>query len=175
MAFMTRFLGSALACLLFTFSAQASFFDDLVDGDFDAIAGKVKIRAWNDANKEKFSIVDAKFGCGGFDGLGGDFEMWGTYDCRMTGSLVNNTNDYIKAVVVNISFYNKQAQSLVLEQQRVIYAKVVPTVSAEFEDLFDSDKLSLAYRQLGENYSWNFEIVGAVPNEMNPQWLLDDE
>lgn len=93
----------------------------------------------------------------------------------MNGSLLNNTNDIIIAVVIKIQFYNKQTQTLVIEKEQVIAVSAVPSVSVKFVYYFNNRDLSLAYKQLGDQYSWNFEIVGAVPNEMEATWLLADE
>ena len=185
-----RVLILVLAYLLIVSTAKASFFDDLLEGDFDTIAGKRNIQSWNENNGGKYSIDDAGLGCGlkkkhGSKSGGFDPESYfdrvskrgpaPAGDCIMTGTLINNTSEIIKAVVIRVKFYNKQTSTLVIEEEQIILAAAVPSVSAEFQHYFDSSNLSLAYKQLGDQYSWSFEIVGAVPKEMDASWLLEDE
>jgi hypothetical protein len=134
-------------------------FDDIMSGDIEHVLDKRKIRKWNKSNSNKFKMGgEERMGCNG------NSTGYMPKNCGFRAELTNNTKEYIAYVVVNIKIFNKV--TTVVQAKETFSVSVVPTVTQKIEILFNNDLLEAAYKQLGDNYSWNYELVGCVPKNM---------
>ncbi len=151
--------------------SSASMFDDIMSGDIENVLDKRKIRKWNQENRKKYKMGgDERMGCGGYTIRGhhisgiyvGDTQM----DCRFQSEFTNNTTEYITYIIVNIKIFNKATKTLVLQEKETLEVSVMPTVTQKLQVYFNNNLFKEAYKQLGENYSWNYELVGCVPKDL---------
>lgn len=170
------FLSLFLIMLLPTL-ANASFFNDLVNGDFETIAGKRDIKSWNEDNLRQIKITDSKFMCKNFS----DDETYNLFrngygfsgDCIIQGNITNESSDTINSIVLNVLIYNKKMNKLVTESRVSLVITVVPTASVRLGKFIYNSELKTAAQQLGKNFSWSYEMIGVVPKGMKAEWLDD--
>jgi hypothetical protein len=136
-------------------------FDDIMSGDIEHVLDKRKIRKWNQENRKKYKMGgDERMGCGGYT-IGGTQK-----DCRIQAEFTNNTTEYITHIVVNIKIFNKATNTLVVQEKETLEVSAMPTVTQKLQVFFDNHLFKEAYKQLGEKYSWNYELVGCVPKDL---------
>tara|TARA_R110002072_G_scaffold302254_2_gene484467 strand:+ start:4027 stop:4656 length:630 start_codon:yes stop_codon:yes gene_type:complete len=151
-------------------------FGDIFSGDFDSATGRIELASWNRSNLEHVHLSNERLGCAG------DYEATYTYtfgttiksggkDCSVSFDLKNDSDDIIKALVLEVTFLNKSSGKVAITEKITVWAKVIPGGEVQVSRSFDNSDLALAYRQLGEEYSWNYELVGAVPQDGDPKWL----
>ena len=151
-------------------------FSDIFSGDFDSAAGRVELASWNRSNLEHAHLSNERLGCAG------DYDATYTYafdatiksggkDCSVSFDLRNDSDDIIKALVLDVTFLNKSSRKVAITERITVWAKVIPEGDVRASRSFDNSDLALAYRQLGEEYSWSYELVGAVPQDGDPKWL----
>lgn len=151
--------------------SYASMFDDLMSGEVEHVLDKRKIRKWNNQNKNKYKIGgDERMSCGGYtigveqffgQNIGGE-----QLDCVFKAEFTNNTPAYITHIVVNIKILNKATNTIVVQEKETFEVSVMPTVTQKLQLYFKNSLFKEAYKQLGENYSWNYELVGCVPKDL---------
>lgn len=156
--------------LLLIFSSStylfASWYGDLIKGGHALVTGEKKeLIKWNEENINKYSISEATLGC--------DYksELSGRTQCKFSAEITNKTGEHIDNIVINIIFLNKETRGIVIQEKTTLYVSVVPTVTKSFVQLLDSPRLEEAYEQLGDNFTWKYEILDAVPRGMNSYWL----
>jgi hypothetical protein len=171
-------------CVLLTFVtssySSAALLDDITSSsNVTEMLNKRKIRKWNEDNMRKFKMDDnATLSCSDrsevresiFSKINSGLSDKKFYevnsDCHFSGKLTNNTKDYIAYVVVNIKIFNKSTKTLVVQKKETFEISVMPTVTQEIGASFNNSIFGKASDQLGDNYSWDFEIVGCVPKDM---------
>ncbi|MDY0281144.1 MAG: hypothetical protein RBR35_11355 [Salinivirgaceae bacterium] len=164
-------------CLCFVLIAtyapysSASMFDDIISGDIEHVLDKRKIRKWNQENRKKYKMSgDERMGCGGYT-IGGE-QIYGKnfggtqMDCVFKAEFTNNTTEYITHIVVNFKILNKATNTLVVQEKETIEVSAMPTVTQKLQVYFNNHLFKEAYKQLGESYSWNYELVGCVPKDL---------
>lgn len=153
-----------------TFSS-ASIFDEILAGDIEHVLDKREIRKWNQKNKNLVSMENERMGCSGYK------QDYLSKDCRFSSELSNNSNKYISHIVVNIMIFNKSTNTIVAESKETFSVSIVPTVTKSIIVFFNNNLFGEAYKQLGDNYSWNYELIGCIPKDMtfdysdNYNWL----
>jgi hypothetical protein len=143
-------------------SSTASLFDDFTSGEFKSMFKKIEIGRWSKANKANVKISRARFVCP-FD------------PCVMTGKLTNNTDEFLSQIVVEFKIYNKLTKKLVIKSRELLSISIMPTVSKSFRIGVNNALLAVAYEQLGDNYSSNYELIGVIPEEMRITYSRRDE
>lgn len=165
---------SLLLSFTVSLNAQAqSIFDDILDGDFSAVKGKLELKSWNSDNSGSYDLSDARLGCGGNYGAThfGYGVSSGGSDCELSGKFENNTNDIIRSVVLEVKYFHKTSGKTAAKDKVTVFVNSIPGASVDFKREFDNGNFKLAYEQLGDNAGWNYEIVGAVPDGAKANWL----
>lgn len=140
----------------------ASLFDDLVGGEYKSMFQKIEMGNWSKRNTGNIKISEARFGCA-------------SVPCVMTGNLTNNTAKFLSQVVIEFKIYNKKTNALVIKSRELLFISVMPTVNKPFSAKVDNALLAVAYEQLGDDFSWNYELVGVIPEEMRINHHRRDE
>ena len=143
-------------------SSTASLFDDFTSGEFKSMFKKIEIGDWSKANKGNVKMSEERFGCG-------------SVPCVMTGKLTNNTDEFLSQIVIEFKIYNKLTKKLVIKSRELLPISIMPTVSKSFSIKVNNALLAVAYEQLGDNYSWNYELIGVIPEEMSINYYRRDE
>ncbi|SMD01624.1 hypothetical protein SAMN02746065_12116 [Desulfocicer vacuolatum DSM 3385] len=148
--------------------SSASMFDDITSGDIAHVLDKRKIRKWNQENRKKYKMGEEKMGCPGFpmEWLPKEGRYTTPHDCYFTAKFTNNTSEYITYIIVNIKFFNKTTNTLVVQKKETLPISVMPTVTKTIQVYFDNDLFLKAYKQLGDDFSWNYELIGCLPKDL---------
>ncbi len=152
-----------ITCLLTipSLSYASSMFDDFKSGEFGNILEKREIRNWNEVNKNKITFDNSKLGCSGYKNK---YER--PKDCMFSSTITNNSDEYISYVVVKIEFMNKTTEKVIVEKKETFKMPIIPTATKEIKVYFDNSNFKQIPEQLVDNWAWNFEFLGAIPQDM---------
>ena len=127
------------------------------------------IREWNKNNRNNFKMdEDAGMCCPGFpmEWLPNENRYTNPHDCYFTAKFTNNTTEYITYIVVNIKFFNKTTNTLVVQKKETFSVSLMPTITQNIQIYFENNLFKKAYKQLGDKFSWNYELIGCVPKDL---------
>ena len=68
--------------------------------------------------------------------------------------------------MLNIKIYNEATGVIVVQKKETLEVLVVPTVSKSFEASFSNFSFRDAKEQLGDNFSWSYNLIGCVPKDL---------
>lgn len=165
----------ALTCFL-PVSANANWIDDLFDKrtymEKERDEGEMRIVDWNIRNQNLFNMDGATLDCSD-----GGYGWNGLHDCAISSKISNKTKEKIDYVLIEIRFYNKKSNDLVYSTREALWVSTFPSITQEITHSFENKQMREAINQLSANdgFSWNYCIVGAVPDGMSVEWLAKGE
>jgi hypothetical protein len=126
------------------------------------------IKDWNQKNNELFSFKLEKSGV--YREAGG-YMNFGTFIISLAGAAQNNTSVKIDSFVFDYIVYNKTNNAKVVSKRFLMRNTVHPTASIVIDGKFKSyngnrsaiTELIEIKKQLGDNYSWTYTFVAAIP------------
>ena len=139
-----------------SYLSHASMFDDIVSGGGHVLDNH-KIRKWSQKNLHKILLSNERMRCG--TGFLSD-------ECTFSVGITNNSRKYLSYIVVKIKIINKTTNTIVAEGKERFSVSVVPTVTKKITERFANSIFNEAYSQLGDNYSWNYDLIGLIPKEL---------
>ena len=148
----------------------SNVFDDLTSSGSGNVFERKKIRELNAENKGKFTIIGneglwcSKSRAKSRDKSLAELEK---KDCSFSAKLINKTNAHITALVINIKIFNKSTSTSVMQKKVTLPISIIPTVQKKINVHFYADLIKKAYLQLGDDFSWNYNLVGAVPEDLD--------